>query len=239
VKKTVSWLRRLCRWFAVAFFSLFLLLAVGPFLAAFLFKFVMPPTTMFMLDRTLERAWAFEWPPYPYRDAVPMSAISPHLPRAVLASEDAKFYLHHGFDFDQIVDALEDYGDGRPLRGASTISQQTAKNLFLWEGRSFVRKGLEAWITVALETVLSKDRILEIYLNSAEWGDGIFGADAAAQRYFKKPAAQLTRGEAARLAAILPSPQRWKPDGAVARRRAARILARMPGVVMPKAKRAK
>jgi monofunctional biosynthetic peptidoglycan transglycosylase len=113
------------------------------------------------------------------------------------------------------------------LRGASTITQQTAKNLFLWEGRSYIRKGLEAYLTIVLEICLPKERLLDIYLNLAEWGDGVFGVEMAARTHFRKPARRLTREESARLAAVLPAPRRWSPHGVIAQRRAALILQRM------------
>jgi len=214
---------RLGRWL----FTLALLMLLGPIPLVLAWRFFEPPTTAMILARMVERYWRDQRPFYPHRHAVPLARISPHLRRAVLAAEDDRFYLHYGFDFLEIGRALDDYDRGKPLRGASTISQQTAKNLFLWEGRSFLRKGLEAYLTVILELLLPKDRILEIYLNLAEWGDGIFGAEAASQAYFGKPAMSLTRQEAARLAAILPNPRQWEPDDAVAQRRARRILGRM------------
>jgi monofunctional biosynthetic peptidoglycan transglycosylase len=186
-----------------------------------------PPTTMIILGRTLERYLEGQRPFLPQRQPVSLTQIASHLRRAVLVSEDDRFYQHRGFDFQEITRALDDHDRGKPLRGASTISQQTAKNLFLWEGRSWLRKGLEAYLTLLLEAFLGKDRILEIYLNLAEWGDGVFGAEMAAQIYFRKSAAGLSRDEAARLAAILPNPRRWELDDQVARRRARRILERM------------
>jgi monofunctional biosynthetic peptidoglycan transglycosylase len=200
---------------------------IGPFLLALPLNFVQPLTTMVMLRRTGQRLMADKDPAYPRRDIVGHADISDHLRRAVLASEDDRFYLHYGFDLEEIENAIERAKRGRKLRGASTITQQVAKNLFLWEGRSFVRKGYEAWLTLALETCLSKDRILDLYLNLAEWGDGVFGAEMAARTHFRKPAKALTRDEAARLAAILPAPQRWSPRGSIASRRASTILARM------------
>src|SRR5262245_24801390 len=186
-----------------------------------------PPTTAVMLRRAAERLANGQRPIYPQRDIVSRDEISPHLRRAVLAAEDDRFYLHHGLAFTEIERPLDRQERGGRLRGASTISQQTVKNIFLWEGRSWVRKGLEAWLTVALELCLTKDRILDVYLNLAEWGDGVFGAEMAAQTHFGKPASRLTRDEAARLAAILPSPRRWSPQGAAATRRARTIAARM------------
>lgn len=188
---------------------------------------VQPPTTMIMLDRALEHLGNGKRPVYPKRTVVSRAEISPYLRRAVLASEDDRFYLHHGFDFVEIDNALEKKRHGGRLRGASTLTQQVAKNIFLWEGRSFVRKGLEAYLTLWLELLLSKDRILDLYLNLAEWGDGVFGAEAAARRHFGKSASKLTREEAARLAAILPSPVRWSPTGSVASLRIPAILERM------------
>jgi monofunctional biosynthetic peptidoglycan transglycosylase len=141
---------------------------------------------------------------------------------AVIASEDQKFPFHHGFDFDSIQDALREQEDGIRSRGASTLSQQTAKNLFLWGGHSYVRKALEAWFTALLELCWPKTRILEVYLNSAQFGPDVFGVEAAAQRFFHKPAAALTRAEAAQLAAVLPNPLRLhadRPSAYVASRR--------------------
>ncbi len=198
-----------------------------PVLAALSFNFFQPPTTAVILSRTLQRLGAGKRPAYPKRHVVSRDAIAPSLRRAVLASEDDRFYLHPGFDFEEIGKAIDASRRGRRLRGASTITQQVAKNVFLWEGRSFIRKGLEAWFTIVLELCLSKDRILDIHLNLAEWGDGIFGAEMAARTYYGKPAARLSREESARLAAILPAPRRWSPQGSIAGRRATVILARM------------
>lgn len=213
-------LRRLRRLLLVAL----VLLLVGPFVLILPLNFVQPATTMVMLRRTVQRTIAGKTPRYPRRDVVGRDEISPHLRRAVLAAEDDRFYLHHGFDLIEIESALERARRGRRLRGASTITQQVAKNLFLWEGRSYVRKGYEAYLTLVLELCLSKDRILDLYLNLAEWGDGVFGAEMAARTHFGKSARRLTPEEAARLAAVLPSPLRWSPHGGVATRRAERIL---------------
>lgn len=204
-----------------------LLVLVGPFVLILPLNLVQPFTTTVMLRRFVQRTFDGKTPRYPRRDVVGRDEISPHLRRAVLASEDDRFYLHYGFDFEEIENALERARRGRRLRGASTITQQVAKNLFLWEGRSYVRKGLEAWLTVVLELCLPKDRILDLYLNLAEWGDGVFGAEMAARTHYKKAAKNLTRDEAARLAAVLPAPVRWSPKGSVARNRAGGILARM------------
>jgi|TARA_R100000501_G_scaffold10060_1_gene19762 monofunctional biosynthetic peptidoglycan transglycosylase len=140
------------------------------------------------------------------RDWVGFDQISPNLPRAVIGAEDAKFCAHWGFDFEAIEKAMETNEAGGQMRGASTISQQTAKNAFLWPGRNMVRKGLEAYFTGLIEVVWGKRRIMEVYLNVAEFGVGVYGAEAASRHYFSKSAKDLTRTEAARLAAILPDP---------------------------------
>jgi len=156
---------------------------------------------------------AYQW--FSYDD------ISKEMALAVVAAEDQNFPIHFGFDFDQIEKAIEQHELGRRLRGASTITQQVAKNLFLWEGRSFIRKGLEAYFTVLIELLWSKERILEVYLNIAEMGDMIFGVGAASQIYFKKLPGKLTRNQAALLAATIPNPIRFsvrKPSGYILRR---------------------
>lgn len=160
---------------------------------------------------------------------VPLSAVSDQLVLAVIAAEDTKFCSHHGFDVEQLRQALADAREGKGLRGASTISQQTAKNVFLWAGRDWVRKGAEAYFTVLIEFLWPKDRILTAYLNVAEWGDGLFGAEAAAQARFGKSARDLTRREAALLAAVLPNPNAWRvdPPGPYVARRARTLEARM------------
>ncbi len=216
-------LRRARRWALIAFG----IATVAPWVLILPLNFVQPVTTMVMLRRTVQRAIAKKSPMYPRRDVVARDEISAHLRRAVLASEDDRFYLHFGFDLEEIDNALERARRGRRLRGASTITQQVAKNIFLWEGRSYLRKGYEAYLTLVLEVCLPKDRILDLYLNLAEWGDGVFGAEMAARKHFKKSAKSLTRDEAARLAAVLPSPVRWSPNGTVAVRRSAAILERM------------
>lgn len=174
-----------------------------------LLRFVDPWTSGFMLQARVN-SW-FDDDPKPFalrqqwRD---FAQISPQLALAVVASEDQRFPEHYGFDFKQIQKALDDAERGGRMRGASTISQQVAKNVFLWNGRSWVRKGLEAWFTLLIEMIWPKQRILEVYLNVAEFGVGIYGAESAAQSYFRKSALKLGRGEAARLAAVLPNPKR-------------------------------
>lgn len=204
-----------------------LVVLLAPIVMSLSFNVLQPPTTAVILRRTVQRALDGKKPWYPRRDVVSRDEIAPALRRAVLAAEDDRFYLHWGLDLVEINKALERAERGGRLRGASTITQQVAKNIFLWEGRSFVRKGLEAYLTLVLELTLPKDRILDLYLNLAEWGDGTFGAEMAAQRHFGVSAAKLTREQSARLAAILPSPRRWSPTGSVASRRATVILDRM------------
>jgi monofunctional biosynthetic peptidoglycan transglycosylase len=148
----------------------------------------------------------------------------------VVRAEDAKFYQHAGFDWDELHDSLEtNLEEGKYQRGGSTITMQLARNLFLWREKSLVRKGLEAYLTWRLEHTLPKKRILELYLNVAEWGDGVYGIGEASRHYFRKPPSELTLGEAAMLAGILPSPVRWSPDRnpAVAMRRQQELLSRL------------
>jgi len=204
-----------------------LLLVLLPIPLVLLFAVVHPPMTAVMIQQTAGRIVRGERPVWPRHTPVARDRISPNLRRAVLASEDDRFYLHRGIDFVEIDNALERRKRGGRLRGASTLSQQVAKNIFLWNGRSYVRKGLELYLTLVLELILSKERILDLYLNLAEWGPSTYGAEAAAQLHFGKSAATLTREESARLAAILPSPKRWAPNGPIASRRIGVILQRM------------
>lgn len=185
-----------------------------------------PPVTTFILGEALDRISADKSPWWPRREVVSREAMSPAVVRAILASEDDAFYLHPGFDLRQLEAALTEEGR-KSLRGASTITQQTAKNLFLWGGRSYVRKALEAYVTIWLELCLSKDRILEIYLNLLECGDGAFGVEACARLHFKVPASKLSEDQAARLAAILPNPTKWSPRGEYASSRVPELRARM------------
>ena len=221
--KTKSGWRRTLR--RVALGGIVLMLTPVP--CILLFTVADPPMTSIMAQQTAGRMFGGTAPIWPQHTPVSRSAFSPNLRRAVLASEDDRFYLHHGIDLVEINNALERKKKGGKLRGASTLTQQVAKNLFLWNGRSFIRKGLEGYITLWLELILSKDRILDLYLNLAEWGTGVYGAEAASRLYFNKSAFTLSRDEAARLAAILPSPKRWSPSGAIASKRAAIILTRM------------
>ncbi|MFT5754499.1 MAG: monofunctional biosynthetic peptidoglycan transglycosylase, partial [Flavobacterium sp.] len=144
-------------------------------------------------------------------DWVSIEEISPNLQKAVIASEDGNFLTHSGFDFKAIQKAMKSNEKGKKLKGGSTISQQTAKNVFLWQGRSYLRKGLEAYYTVLIELIWSKERIMEVYLNSIEMGDGVYGAQAASKHWYHKDAKNLSRLEAAGIAAILPNPRKFKP----------------------------
>lgn len=182
-------------------------------------RWVRPVTTAFVLRERVfgDYPVSHEWTPW--------REISPEAAVAVVASEDQLFPQHHGFDLVQIREALSEGGG----RGASTISQQVAKNLYLWPGGGFFRKGLEAWLTVLIETMWPKRRILEVYLNVAEFGPGVFGVNEAARRYYGKDPVALTRSEAARLAAVLPSPKRMSVErpSAYVTRRTAEIVAQM------------
>ncbi|MEO1542255.1 MAG: monofunctional biosynthetic peptidoglycan transglycosylase [Pseudomonadota bacterium] len=182
-------------------FRAFALAAMAAVLLVFAFRWLPPPTTYYVMAEHVRlgkvaRRWT------------PAARMSPHLPVAVIAAEDVKFCAHAGFDFEAIRAAFED--DSR-LRGGSTISQQVAKNVFLWPDRSWLRKGLEAGFTVLIELLWPKARIVEVYLNVAEFGEGVFGAEAAARHHFGRSAADLSAAEAARLAAILPNPKSRSP----------------------------
>jgi monofunctional glycosyltransferase len=187
---------------------------IVPLVWVTLYRFIPIPGTFLMAQRAIEGDDT-------RRNPVSLDQISPNLVRAVIASEDSKFCSHGGFDWAAMKTAMKSNERGRKLRGGSTISQQTAKNVFLWPQRSYVRKGLEAGFTGLIELFWPKRRIMEAYLNVAEFGPGIFGAEAGALTHFKKHAKDLTPLEAARLAAILPSPRRWSPtspSGRVARK---------------------
>ncbi|MDR6936827.1 monofunctional biosynthetic peptidoglycan transglycosylase [Luteibacter sp. 3190] len=176
------------------------------------FRFVPPWTSAMMMERRVEALVTHE-DGFTFRHTwVPWERISPQVGIAMVAAEDQKFPYHHGFDVDAIQDAIDAADEGRRLRGASTISQQVAKNLFLWNGRSFVRKGLEAWFTVLIETFWPKQRILEVYMNTVELGNGIYGVGAAAETFYRTSADRLNATQAARLAAVLPNPRRFRVD---------------------------
>ena len=181
-----------------------LIALLAPALIILIYRVVPPPGTPLMVIRAIGGAgWNYDWEP--------LERIAPSLARAALTAEDETFCSHHGFDTKALREAWEEYleDDGGTLRGGSTISQQTAKNLLLWPGRDWIRKGLEAWLTIYIEALWPKQRIMEVYLNVVEWGRGVYGAEAAARHHFKKSAANLSANEAARLAAVLPSPLRW------------------------------
>jgi monofunctional biosynthetic peptidoglycan transglycosylase len=187
---------------------------IGPILVVALYRFVPPPITYLMVERAFQgRGFDRRWRP--------IDQIAPSLVRASIAAEDAKFCEHHGFDFNAMEKAMAHNENSKRVRGGSTISQQTAKNIFLWPDRSYVRKGLEAYFTVLIEAMWGKRRIMEVYLNSIEWGPGVYGAEAAARKNFGVGADRLSPPQAARLAAILPSPLKWraaKPGPYVTRR---------------------
>ncbi len=187
----------------VAGLALFLVLSVA---WIGLYRVVNPPVTGLMLLRH-----GFDRPGTAWREWRPLEELGTHLPVAVLAAEDQRFAAHWGIDVTELRHALADALEGRGLRGASTISQQTAKNAFLWPGRSMLRKGIEAYFTVVMEALWPKRRVLEVYLNIIEMGDGVYGAERAAQHYFGKPAKALSREEAALLAAVLPNPRVLSP----------------------------
>ena len=174
-----------------------------------LFAFVPVPYTGMMLERQLTAWWQGKQTYQRYHQWVPLEQISRHVMQAAVASEDQKFLDHSGFDMQAIEKALVYNSKGKKIRGASTISQQTAKNVFLWSGRSWLRKGLETGFTLLIEAVWGKERILEIYLNSIEFGPGVFGVEAAAQQYFNRSAAQLTAQQAALMVTVLPNPNRF------------------------------
>jgi monofunctional biosynthetic peptidoglycan transglycosylase len=207
-----TWLRKdnllsIARWVAVVLGALWL----GAALTLVCLRWVDPPTTAVHVQRRLQ-AW-IEGKPYQARyDFMPLRRISPELQRAVIAAEDARFYQHHGFDWNQIRIAAEEDKEGVRTRGASTLTQQLVKNLFFGTGRSVLRKAAETSLVPVAELVLGKQRILELYLNVVEWGPGVYGAEAACLYYYHVPAQKIEREQAARLAAILPAPLRRRPE---------------------------
>ena len=210
--RVIKWIFRLL----LAFIAISLLWVVA-------YRFVNPPTTALMSNRSslyyvdCNQTW------------VDYENIGNNIKMAVICGEDQRFKEHHGFDFKAIQKAIQHNMSGGKVRGASTISQQTAKNVFLWQGRSWIRKGLEVYFTFMIELIWGKKRILEVYLNVIEMGPGVFGIEAAAQHYFNKPAAKLTRYEAALIAASLPNPKRYRvqPASRYMQRRASFIVGQM------------
>ncbi|WP_280561803.1 monofunctional biosynthetic peptidoglycan transglycosylase [Chromohalobacter sp. 48-RD10] len=201
---TRDWLRRGLRFLLFVIFG-FVGLSV---LLVLVFRVVPVFGSTVMLERKIE-SWVSGEPIAIHQQWRPWAGLSDDAKLAVIASEDQRFPMHHGFDFDQMQKALDAWFSGDSLRGASTISQQTAKNLFLWTDRNWIRKGFEAWFTVLIELLWPKERILEVYLNIVEWDRGVFGLEAAAQHYFGVSADQLSAAQASRLAAILPNPREW------------------------------
>ncbi|WP_343520736.1 monofunctional biosynthetic peptidoglycan transglycosylase [Sphingomonas sp.] len=193
-----SWGRRLIVWAGKAL----LIFVFGSLLLVALFRFVPPPFTLTMAgDLVSGHGVTKSW--------VPLDRIDPDMARAAIAAEDSSFCTHGGFDYDSIAAAMyRNAKGGKVLRGGSTISQQTAKNVFLWQGGGYFRKALEAWFTVLIELIWPKKRIMEVYLNVAETGIGTYGVEAGSRRYFKHGAANMTRAEAARIAAVLPLPKK-------------------------------
>ena len=183
----------------------FFILSIG---STIIFRWVPVPITPLMIKRCIEQKLDGK-PIKLQKDWVSLEEIAPHLQLAVVCSEDQNFLMHFGFDFKALKKAMINNEKGKKLRGGSTISQQTAKNVFLWDGRNYVRKAFEVYFTLLIEVCWSKERIMEVYLNIVEFGDGIYGAEAAAQHYFKKPASKLSREEAAILSALLPSPRKY------------------------------
>jgi monofunctional glycosyltransferase len=193
-------MQRITRWLLKALLW-FVIISIGWVL---LYRLIDPPITYLMIRNGISGA-PIE------KDWTDLEDMTANLAYAAIAAEDAGFCKHNGFDFEAMNKARKANARGKKLRGGSTISQQTAKNVFLWPDRSYVRKGLEAWFTALIELLWPKRRIMEVYLNVAEWGPGIYGAQAAAQYYFDKDADKLTRTQAARLVSILPSPKKWSP----------------------------
>jgi monofunctional biosynthetic peptidoglycan transglycosylase len=200
-----SFFQKIKNWFIKAI-VIFLVVSIT---SVILFRWIPIPFTPLMIIRSVEQlangekaVLSHQW--------VPLDKISNNLAKAVIVSEDQKFIEHFGFDFEAIEKAFEGNQKGRKIKGGSTITQQTAKNVFLWPQRSYIRKGFEMYFAFLIEVFWSKQRILEVYLNSIEMGNGVYGAEAAAQHWFRKPAAKLTKYEAASIAAILPNPRKYK-----------------------------
>jgi monofunctional biosynthetic peptidoglycan transglycosylase len=222
--KLLRRLQKILQWAVILFFATSILSVVA-------FRWLPVPLTPLMVIRCAQQVGHGD--PIRLRHHwVPLESMSPHLPTAVIASEDQLFMSHHGFDFHAIGQALDERKQGRRQRGASTISQQTAKNVFLWPSASWVRKGLEVYFTSLIELCWSKRRIMEVYLNSIEMGDGIYGAEAVAQLHFGRPASELTRANCALIAATLPNPLRFssKNPSAYMLKRQTWILRQMKNV---------
>ncbi|RZJ66868.1 MAG: monofunctional biosynthetic peptidoglycan transglycosylase [Flavobacterium sp.] len=220
IRKIFNFIKKITIWFfAISIFWVILL------------RFVPVPFTPLMVFRFFENTFS-DKEVYFGHDWEPIENISPNLQKAVIASEDALFLEHHGFDFKAIKIALKKNKKGKKLRGGSTISQQTAKNVFLWQGRSWIRKGFEAYFTVLIEIFWSKERIMEVYLNSIEMGDGVYGAQAASRHWYSKDASELDKRQAAGIAAILPNPRKFAASNSSSyiNRKKNRIVAGMRAV---------
>lgn len=212
--------------FTLKLIKWFLILSI---ISTILFRWIPVPFTPFMLLQCAEQIVDEKRDVKLKKDWVPLEEISPDLQLAVVCSEDQNFFEHFGFDLDAIEKAVKHNKTHKRKRGASTISQQTAKNVFLYDGRNWIRKGFEVYFTFLIELFWSKERILEVYLNVIEFGDGVYGAEAASQQFFKASAQKLSRQQAALLAAVLPSPRRFsaKNPSAYVRKRQAWILGQM------------
>jgi monofunctional biosynthetic peptidoglycan transglycosylase len=200
IKKIFRFIFKIALWFFI--------ISIG---LTIIYRFIPIPVTPLMVIRLWEQAWDEKKDVRLYKDWVSIDNISKHMPQAVYAAEDQKFLEHNGFDWKAMEEAWEKNKKGKRIKGASTISQQTAKNVFLWPSRNLIRKGLEAYFTFLIETIWTKERIMEVYLNVIEMGPGIYGIEAASQTFYNRPASKLTRQQAAMIAAVLPNPIRWSP----------------------------
>lgn len=200
LKKGIVYLKKIAIWF----FGISILLVI-------LFKWVPVPATPLMFVRCIEQKMAGKDMVCSH-DWVPIDEMATSMQKAVISSEDGTFLAHNGFDFEAMQKAFASNNRGKKLKGGSTISQQTAKNVFLWQGRSYIRKGLEAYFTVLIELIWGKKRIMEVYLNSIEMGDGVYGVEAASRFWYGKSAQDLTNREAAGIAAILPNPRKFRAN---------------------------
>lgn len=216
-KKIVRLFKKIALWFFIISIA-----------SVVFFKWVPIPFTPLMITRALEQKFDGEEMTCSH-DWESLENISSNLQKAVIASEDGNFMKHNGFDFKAMQKAFKNNNRGKKLKGGSTISQQTAKNIFLWQGRSYVRKGLEAYFTVLIELIWGKERIMEVYLNSIEMGNGVYGAEAAAQHWYRISAKELTSKQAAGIAAILPNPRKYKATNSSSyiQKRKAKIMRNM------------
>ena len=203
VRRLPRLLLRWLSWLSLGWLTLTLLVIL-------LLRFVNPPVWSWMLQRAIDPPSGY--PAHYIHEWRPLDQIAPTMLLAVIAAEDQRFPKHYGLDLEAINDSVQDALDGKALRGASTLTQQTAKNLFLWEGRNWFRKGLEAGLALLLETLWSKERILEVYLNIVEFGPGIYGVEAASEYWFQRSSATLSTRQAARLAAVLPNPWHYRAN---------------------------